>query len=63
LWSVVSYGNTPSMAILLRHWREKRGYSVRELALRARVGFVTVSRIENGHMSPIVAMLKKLGKA
>jgi len=35
---------------------------VRELAKRAGVGFVTVSRIENGHMSPTVAMLEKLAK-
>jgi len=51
------------MPILLRHWREQRGYSVRELAKRAGVGFVTVSRIENDHMSPTVAMLEKLAKA
>ena len=51
------------MPVLLRQWREKRGYSVRELARRARVGFVTVSRIENGHISPTVAMLEKLAKA
>lgn len=51
------------MPILLRHWREQRGYSVRELAKRAGVGFVTVSRIENGHMSPTVDMLEKLAKA
>ena len=51
------------MSILLRHWREQRGYSVRELARRAGVGFVSVSRIENGHMSPTVAMLEKLAKA
>jgi transcriptional regulator with XRE-family HTH domain len=51
------------MPILLRHWRDKRGYSVRELARRAKVGFVTVSRIENGHISPTVAMLEKLAKA
>ena len=36
---------------------------MRELARRARVGFVTVSRIENGHISPTVAMLEKLAKA
>jgi transcriptional regulator with XRE-family HTH domain len=35
---------------------------VRELARRARVGFVTMSRIENGHMSPTVAMLEKLAR-
>ena len=51
------------VSLLLRHWREKRGYSVRELAKRAKVGFVTVSRIENDHISPTVAMLEKLAKA
>jgi transcriptional regulator with XRE-family HTH domain len=51
------------MPILLRHWRERRGYSVRELARRARVGYVTVVRIENGHISPTVAMLVKLAEA
>jgi transcriptional regulator with XRE-family HTH domain len=52
-----------AMTVLLRHWREKRGYSVRELAKRAKVGFVTVSRIENDHISPTVAMLEKLARA
>jgi transcriptional regulator with XRE-family HTH domain len=51
------------MPILLRHWRDQRGYSVRELAKRAGIGYVTVSRIENGHMSPTVMMLEKLAKA
>ena len=51
------------MVILLRHWRERRGYSVRELARRAGVGYVTIVRIENGHLSPTVAMLEKLAKA
>jgi transcriptional regulator with XRE-family HTH domain len=51
------------MQVLLRHWRQKRGYSVRELARRAKVGFVTVSRIENDHISPTVTMLEKLAKA
>ena len=51
------------VTVLLRRWREKRGYSMRELARRARVGFVTVSRIENGHISPTVAMLEKLASA
>ena len=36
---------------------------MRELARRAKVGFVTVSRIENGHISPTVAMLEKLARA
>ena len=51
------------MLVLLRHWRGRRGYSVRELARRAKVGFVTVSRIENDRMSPTVDMLEKLAKA
>jgi len=54
---------TLSMPVLLRHWRDRRGYSVRELARRAGVGYVTVVRIENGHVSPTVAMLEKLAKA
>jgi transcriptional regulator with XRE-family HTH domain len=49
--------------ILLRYWRERRGYSIRELAARAGVGFASVTRIENGHMSPTVAMLEKLASA
>ena len=51
------------MAVLLSHWREQRGYSVRELARRAGVGYVTVVRIENDQISPTVAMLEKLARA
>ncbi len=51
------------MPVLLRHWRDRRGYSVRQLAKRAHVGYVTIVRIENGHISPTVAMLEKLAKA
>jgi len=51
------------MLITLRYWRELRGYSVRELAKRAGVGYVTVVRIENEQLSPTVAMLEKLAKA
>lgn len=36
---------------------------MRELARRAGVGFVSVSRIENDRMSPTVAMLEKLARA
>ena len=52
-----------SPMILLRHWRERRGYSVRGLAKAAKVGYVSVVRIENGQMSPTVAMLEKLAEA
>ena len=51
------------MPILLRHWRERRGYSVRQLAERAGISYVTVVRIENDRISPTVAMLEKLVRA
>lgn len=51
------------MPVRLSHWRGKRGYSVRELAKRAGIGYVTVVRIENGHMSPTVTILEKLARA
>jgi transcriptional regulator with XRE-family HTH domain len=36
---------------------------MRYVAKRARVGYVTIVRIENEHLSPTVAMLEKLAKA
>ena len=50
------------MPTLLRHWREKRGLSVRQLGELTGVSFVTIVRIENGRMSPTVALLEKLAK-
>ena len=47
----------------LREWRERRGYSLRELARRAHVSFTTLHRIETEAMSPTVAMLEKLARA
>lgn len=49
--------------LLLRQWRERRGLSLHALAERAGVSYVTISRIENGRMSPTVAMLEKLAAA
>ena len=51
------------MLTLLRYWRQRRGYSLRALGARAKVPFVTISRIENRHISPTVATLEKLAKA
>jgi transcriptional regulator with XRE-family HTH domain len=49
--------------VLIRHWRDRRGYSVRELARRAGVGYVSIVRIENEQVSPTVTMLEKLAEA
>jgi transcriptional regulator with XRE-family HTH domain len=53
----------PKPDIPLKEWREEQGVSIRELAKRARVGFITVWRIENGKLSPTVKMLRKLARA
>ena len=51
------------MGVLLRHWRERRGWSLRELGGRSGVSFVTIQRIEAGTLSPTVATLEKLAAA
>jgi transcriptional regulator with XRE-family HTH domain len=37
--------------------------SLHALAEKAGVSYVTITRIENGHMSPTVALLEKLAEA
>lgn len=51
------------MAVLLRQWRERRGLSLHKLAEKAGVSYVTIVRIEQGRMSPTVALLEKLAAA
>ena len=51
------------MGLLRRQWRERRGLSLHNLAERAGVSHVTIVRIEQGRMSPTVALLEKLAKA
>lgn len=51
------------MAVLLRQWRERRGLSLHRLAEKAGVSYVTIVRIEQGRMSPTVALLEKLAAA
>jgi transcriptional regulator with XRE-family HTH domain len=48
--------------IRLREWRDRRGESLYTLAEKSGVHFVTISRIEQGHLSPTVATLEKLAK-
>jgi transcriptional regulator with XRE-family HTH domain len=47
----------------LRAWRQRRDLSLRKLAEAAGVSYVTISRIEQGRMSPTVAMLERLAMA
>jgi DNA-binding XRE family transcriptional regulator len=63
LASVSVYAYTLTVELRLRSWRERRGYSLRQLGERAGASFVTLYRIEAGRMSPTVAMLEKLAKA
>ncbi len=51
------------MRLRLREWRLKRGESLRSLAAKANVSYVTVVRIEQGTMSPTVTTLAKLARA
>ena len=50
------------MLLRLREWREKRGESLYTLAAKSKVHFVTISRIEQGRLSPTVTTLEKLAK-
>ena len=51
------------MKLRLTEWRERRGYSLRQLGERAGVSPATLSRIEAGKLSPTVGVLVKLAKA
>ncbi len=51
------------MKLRLREWRLRRGDSLYTLADKAGVHFTTIVRIEQGRLSPTVAMLEKLAKA
>ena len=51
------------MGVLLREWRERRGWSLRQLGERAGVSYVTIAKIEAGTMSPTVSTLEKLADA
>jgi HTH-type biofilm formation transcriptional regulator len=51
------------VGLLLRTWRARRGYSLRELGDRSGVSYVTIAKIEAGTMSPTVMTLDKLAAA
>ncbi len=47
----------------LRSWRERRGWSLRDLGERSGVSYVTIQKIEAGAVNPTVATLKKIARA
>ena len=48
---------------MLRRLREKRQLSQSELARKAKVGRVTLNRIESGSQDPTLGTLERLAKA
>src|SRR3990172_9560108 len=60
---VIAYRLSDDMQIRLREWRDKRGYSVGELARRSGVNSVSIVKVENDRMSPTVQLLEKLARA
>ena len=53
------------MALLLnlKQWRERRGWSLRQLGERSGVSFVTISNIETGKLDPRLSTLERLARA
>lgn len=63
LTGVSVFTNMTPMGLLLREWRERRGWSLRELGKRSGVSYVTIAKIEADTMSPTVRVLEKLAAA
>jgi len=51
------------MALLLRQWRERRGWSLRELGERSGVSYVTIANVEAGKLDPRLSTLERLARA
>lgn len=51
------------MALLLRQWRERRGWSLRQLGERSGVSYVNISNIESGKLDPRLSTLERLARA
>jgi transcriptional regulator with XRE-family HTH domain len=52
-----------SMMVRLKEWRERRGLSLRKLAMLAGVHYVSLVRIEAGRLDPRLSTLLKLCEA
>jgi transcriptional regulator with XRE-family HTH domain len=51
------------MQTRLKEWRDKRGLSVRRLAERSGVHYVSIVRMENGKLDPQLSTALKLSAA
>jgi len=43
--------------------RERKGFSVRALAVKAKMSFTYLSNVENGKVDPSLSTLKRIAKA
>ncbi len=49
-----------SMHTQLKEWREKRGFSLRQLAARSGIHHMSLFRLESGRLDPQLSTLLKL---
>ena len=56
-------GQTATLAVALRRLRTAAGMTLRELGLRSGIAFTTLSKIENGHLSPTYEKIMALADA
>lgn len=54
---------TTKIGEALKHLREVRGVSQRDLAEKSGVGYASIARIETGRQDPTVGMLARLAEA
>ena len=55
--------NIVPLALLLKKWRELRGWSLRQLGQRSGVSFANISNIETGKLDPRLSTLERLARA
>ena len=60
---VTNIDNIVAVALLLKQWRERRGWSLRQLGERSGVSFANISNIEAGKLDPRLSTLERLARA
>jgi transcriptional regulator with XRE-family HTH domain len=60
---VINFDNIVSMALLLKEWRERRGWSLRQLGERSGVSYPNLHGIESGRLDPRLSTLERLARA